>query len=208
MQKEFTIVVADDHPILLEGIVAVIKNEFPRAEITTVNNGADALQKIAHKSPDIAILDIEMPFLDGIEVVRKLRLTTNKTKIIILTLHKEKIFFNEIQDLDIYGYLLKEFSVDEITKCIIAVLNNEKFYSNSIDKYRANNQKKHPEFTKSEVNILKLIATGKTSKKIAEMLFVSVKTIHSHRYNICKKLQLKPENNSLIKWVYQNKNAY
>ena len=202
--ENLKIVVADDHPLLLEGIISVIEKEILGVEIFKANNGAEALQLVSEINPAITILDIEMPFLDGVEVAKKILEAKINTKIIFLTLHKERSLFNEINQLNIDGYVLKEFSILEISKCIKTVLNGKKYFSKEIEQFIEEPIIDFSVFTKSEINVLKLIAQEKTSKQIAEMLFVSTKTVDSHRYNICKKLNLKPEKNSLLKWVFQN----
>jgi DNA-binding NarL/FixJ family response regulator len=204
MEEIIKIVVADDHPLLLEGIVSVIKKEISGVEIFKVSNGTETLQLVYEIKPTITILDIEMPFLDGIEVAKKIRQAKISTKIIFLTLHKERSIFNEINKLGIEGYILKEFSINQITECIKTVMLGEKYYSKEVENFIEDSTVDFSTFTKSEINVLKLIAQEKTTKEIAELLFVSSKTIDSHRYNICKKLNLKPEKNSLLKWVFQN----
>ncbi|MFK5958795.1 MAG: response regulator transcription factor [Lutibacter sp.] len=204
MEVKIKIVVADDHPLLLEGIISVIEKEIFGVEIFKANNGAEALQLVSEIKPAITILDIEMPFLDGIEVAKKIRQAKIPTKIIFLTLHKERSLFNEINKLGIEGYVLKEFSINQIAYCIKTVMLGKKYYSKEIENFIEDPIIDFSIFTKSEINVLKLIAQEKTTKEIAEMLFVSTKTIDSHRYNICKKLNLKPEKNSLLKWVFQN----
>ncbi|MCF6307833.1 MAG: response regulator transcription factor [Flavobacteriaceae bacterium] len=202
--EKLKIVIADDHPLLLEGIVSVIEKEVLGVEIFKANNGAEALQMVSEIKPTITILDIEMPFLNGIEVAKKILEAKIDTKIIFLTLHKERSLFNEINQMNIDGYILKEFSISEISQCIKSVLNGKKYFSKEIEQFIEEPLIDFSIFTKSEINVLKLIAQEKTSKEIAEMLFVSIKTIDSHRYNICKKLNLKPKKNSLLKWVFQN----
>jgi len=206
--SKVNIVVADDHPLLLEGIVSVIEKELENVIIHKASNGAEALQLVSKIKPAVTILDIEMPFLDGIEVAKKIREAKMPTKIIFLTLHKERRLFNEINLLGIDGYVLKEFSIDQITQCINTVLEDKKYFSKEIEAFIEDPIIDFSMFTKTELNILKLIAKEKTSKEIAEMLFVSVKTVDSHRYNICKKLNLKPEKNSLLKWVFQNTSIF
>ena len=202
--ENLKIVIADDHPLLLEGIVSVIKKEISNVEIFKANNGTEALQLASEIKPTITILDIEMPFLTGIEVAKKIIESKIDTKIIFLTLHKERSLFNEINKMKIDGYILKEFSIVEISQCIKTVLQGKKYFSKEIENFIEEPLIDFSIFTKSEINVLKLIAQEKTSKEIAGMLFVSIKTVDSHRYNICKKLNLKPEKNSLLKWVFQN----
>lgn len=207
-QENLKIVVADDHPLLLAGVVSVLQKEIKDVIIHEATNGAEALQKVIEVEPDITILDIEMPFLNGVEVAQKIIAAHLHTKIIFLTLHKERSLFNEIKDMGIDGYILKEFSTDEITQCINAVLKGDKYYSKKIEGFIEKSGVDLSIFTKTEINIIKLIGQEKTTKEIAEMLFVSPNTIDSHRYNICKKLELKPEKNSLLKWVLQNANHF
>jgi len=204
ISEKLKIVIADDHPLLLEGIVSVIEKEILNVEIYKACNGVEALQLTSKIKPTITILDIEMPFLTGIEVAKKIIESKIETKIIFLTLHKERSLFNEINKMDIDGYILKEFSILEISQCIKTVLQGKKYFSKEIESFIEEPSIDFSIFTKSEINVLKLIAQEKTSKEIAEMLFVSIKTVDSHRYNICKKLNLKPEKNSLLKWVFQN----
>ena len=193
---------------MLEGIVSVIRKEFTETEIYKANNGLEALQLITKLHPEITILDIEMPVLNGIEVAKKIKELKINSKIIFLTLHKERSFFNEIKNLEIDGYVLKEFSINEITTCIKKVLDNEKYFSKEIEKFIEEPVIDFSIFTKSEKNVLKLIAKGKTSNEIAELLFISPKTVDSHRYNICKKLNLEPKKNSLLKWAYKNAHVF
>jgi len=199
-----SILVADDHPLLLEGVVSVIKKELDNVIIYKASNGAEALQMVSEIIPTITILDIEMPFLDGIEVTKKIRESKIPTKIILLSFHKERSLLNEINSIGIEGYVLKDFSLNQISYCIKTVLKGNKYFSKEIENFIKEPFFDFSIFTRSEMNVLKLIAKEKTSKEIAEMLFVSAKTIDSHRYNICKKLQLKPEKNSLLKWVFHN----
>lgn len=208
MSKPLNILVADDHPILLEGIVSVIEKEIKNSIIYKASNGAEALQKVFEIKPDITILDIEMPLLNGVEVAQKIMSSNLKTKIIFLTLHKDKNLFNEINALNIDGYVLKEFSIKEIALCLNSVLDGEKYYSEEIEQFIEKNNIDFSIFTKAEMNIIKLISKEKTTKDIAEMLFISSKTVDAHRYNICKKLNLKPEKNSLLKWVFQNTSRF
>ncbi len=201
MKEQLNIVIADDHPILLEGVVAVLEKGLPNISIHKANNGAEALQLVNKIKPEITILDIEMPFLDGMEVAKKIRETRIETKIIFLTLHKERSLFNEIKELKISGYVLKEFSIHEIVQCVKSVLSGRTYFSKDIEKYIEESNIDLSIFTKTEVQILKLIAQEKTSKEISEMLFISLRTVDTHRHNICKKLDLKPEKNSLLRWV-------
>jgi len=199
-----SILIADDHPILLEGLATVLERNFPEATLHKAENGLVAFQKLLEVQPPLAILDIEMPHLNGIEVAKKAKESKLKTKIIFLTLHKERLFFEETQALDAWGYVLKEFSALEIVTAIKEVQLGKKFFGKGLEDYLEGEASNLPEFTKTESHIIQLIAKGKTSKEISEMLFTSIKTVESHRYNITKKLDLPAQKNSLLKWAMQN----
>ncbi|MCB0456553.1 MAG: response regulator transcription factor [Flavobacteriaceae bacterium] len=204
MTYKIDVLIADDHPLLLEGLAVVLERNFPEFNIYKATNGLEALQSILEHHPQLAILDIEMPHLDGLEVAKKLKESHHHCKVIFLTLHKERIFFEETKNLDASGYVLKEFSTLEIVTAIKEVLAGRKFYGKGLELFSKETENNLPDFTKTETHIIQLIAQGKTSKEISEMLFISSKTVESHRYNISKKLDLPSEKNSLLKWAMQN----
>jgi DNA-binding NarL/FixJ family response regulator len=199
----FKLVIADDHPLLLAGMVSILQKEFKYANIFKAKNGQIALDKIKSIQPDIAILDIDMPILTGFEVAKAIKKLKLKTKIIFLTLHKEQSLFNEAQKLDLDAYILKEFSTNEIVKCVQQVLLGNKYYSEQLEKFILKSTFDFSVFTKKEESIIKLIAQHKSTKEIAEMLFITTRTVETHKYHICKKLNLKPEKNALLKWVLE-----
>lgn len=207
------ILIADDHPILRSGIIYIIKTKLVFATILEAENGKDALELILKKKPDLAILDIDMPHLKGVEVCRRAIQSGSKTKLVILTMHKDEDIFNEAMDLDISGYLLKDYAVSEIVDCVKQVLAGEKFVSPEVEKFLVARDRKKSKLssisdlintlTVTEFKILQLIAKGKTSSQIATLHFISVRTVDNHRTNICKKLNLKG-NNALLMFVATN----
>lgn len=203
-----SILIADDHPLLLQGLKSMLL-ELPMIDrVFVAKDGQEALEKIEMENPDLAILDIDMPLLTGLEVVQKINPKNSTTKIIFLTLHKEKTLYDEAQKLGVLGYVLKEFSLDELEKCIEIVMDGEKFVSPALkDLLEIDKKMDLSIFTKTEINIIRLISKEKTTPQIAEMLFVSPKTIENHRGNIIKKLELQPAKNSLLKWVLQHKSS-
>ena len=128
MNRDIKILVADDHPMLLKGLKdELLSNNY--SNIITATNGAEALEKLASETPDIAILDIEMPLLTGFEVINKCQEKDLKTKFIILTSHKESRYIYKAKSLNISGYLLKDEPFSEIQKCIYKVLDGENYYN-------------------------------------------------------------------------------
>ncbi len=199
------ILIADDHPLLLGGLKMALEKIASISVIFVANNGKEADELMKTEKPDIAILDIDMPFYTGIEVARRAIESGTKTKIIFLTLHKEKSLFDEAKRLDIAGYSLKGNSTDEIENCIQTIAAGGKYFSPELNlSLEDESQIDLSKLTKTEFNILRLIANDKTSPQIAEILFISKKTVENHRANIIKKLALKPEKNSLLKWVLGN----
>ena len=208
-KKSTTIVIAEDHPIMLKGL----KQELEQAGyqiIGTAENGMEAVGTITDLNPDIALLDIEMPLLNGFEVMAKCRDILNlKTRFIVMTYHKQKNFVLQAKNLGVHGYLLKEDSIEEIENCIATVLNGTVYYSKSLGTdLEANAEselKKLTLLTPSERKIIQLIAQDKNSTEISDMLCVSPRTIQKHRTNIIEKLNLDPAADNLIKWAKEFK---
>lgn len=205
--KSLSIITADDHPLLLKGL-----NDFLEEKgyniIGTAYDGSKALQLIKSIRPDIAILDIQMPKLSGIEVAKNCAVLGLETRIILITLHKEKELYVKAKDLNIFGYILKELAIEEIENCLKSVWEGKPYFSPKIvemldsDDVVDSNLKL---LTPSEKKILKLIANDKTNKEIASLLFISYRTVEKHRSNIITKLDLEPKTNSLLSWAKENR---
>ena len=201
-----SIITADDHPLLLKGL-----NDFLiEKKYNIIDSGIDgnaAYNLILKHKPDIAILDIQMPIMSGLEVAKKCKQNNIVTKIVLITLHKERDLYTEAQKLNVFGYMLKEFAIEEIENCLKSVSNNIPYFSPKIKEYLNVSDDKNDVLmllTPSEKKILKLIATDKTNKQIAEMLFISSRTVEKHRSNIINKLKLEQKTNSLLIWAKEN----
>lgn len=203
-----TLFIADDHPLLLKGLIDELKSHNYDV-IGTATNGASALEMISSNNPDIAILDIEMPLLNGLEVIKKCKEKGIMTKFIIFTSYKESQFIFKAKSLNISGYLLKDEPFEELQKCINAIKNNKTYFSTTFNSIFEN--KVSPEITKlkllspSERTIIRLIAQGKTSNEISELLFISTRTVQKHRTNIINKLDLDSSADALKVWATSNK---
>lgn len=208
MNKTIRILVADDHPLLLKGLVSELKTKKYNVVAEAVN-GIEALDLIVSKKPDIAILDIEMPLLSGIEVLKKARESEVKTRFVILTSHKEEGFIYKAKQLGIDGYLLKEEPFSEIETCIQKVSNGETYFSSTFNRVleaEINPQlKKIKLLSPSERTILRWVAQGKSSNEIAEHLLISVRTVQKHRSNIIYKLGLENYKDQLVAWTRKYK---
>jgi DNA-binding NarL/FixJ family response regulator len=206
MNTNPSIIIADDHPLLLKGL-----NDFLVEKgynlIGRGKDGREAYNLIVQKQPQIAILDIQMPFMSGIEIAQKCKTQNIDTKIVLITLHKEKELYQTAKELNIFGYILKEFALEEIETCIQNVKTGKPFFSAKIKELIGEDMLEDEQLnglTPSERKILNLISQDKTNKEIASQLFISHRTVEKHRSNIINKLELEPRTNSLLIWAKEN----
>ncbi len=198
------ILIADDHPFTLMGTKGFVESLGYKVE-DICSNGITAYNLINTHQPNIAILDINMPGMDGLEVLEKVYRQKLKTKVILLTMHKEMTVFKKANQFEVAGYILKENAQEELQLCLDAVKKGNQYISKNlendllIDNAEENDALNKLTFT--EKKILELIAQQKTSKQIAEMLFISEKTVEGHRSNIITKLELPKEKNVLLVWA-------
>ena len=201
------ILIADDHPFTLQGTKSFVES-YGYKVIDVCSNGISAFNSIQFHSPDIAILDINMPGLDGLDVAKKVQEYRLKTKIVLLTMHKEMTIYKKATEYGIYGYILKEHAQTELKKCLQEVKKGNcyvsEFLENDLFVDNKNNNDELSKLTLSERKIVELVAQQKTSKQIAELLFLSEKTVEGHRSNIIEKLGLPKEKNTLLIWAIQH----
>ena len=202
-----TILLADDHPFTLQGTKSFVES-YGYKVTDTCSNGVSALNLILLHLPDIAILDINMPGLDGLEVAKKVHEAKIITKVILLTMHKEMTIYKKASQYGIFGYILKEHAQTELEHCLLAVKKGDKYISSFLeDDLIASADANLGELSTlsfAEKKILEQVAQQKTSKQIAHLLFLSEKTVEGHRSKIIEKLGLPKEKNALLKWVLQN----
>lgn len=201
------ILIADDHPFTLSGTKSFVESYGYRVE-DTCSNGISALNLIKLHLPDIAILDINMPGLDGLDVAKAIQESKLKTKIILLTMHKEMTIYKKAKEYGVYGYILKEHAQTELEKCLQEVKKGHEYISiflkDDLIKDTPNDANELAHMTLSERKIIELITQQKTTKQIAELLFLSEKTVEGHRSKIIDKLDLPKEKNALLIWAMQN----
>ncbi|MEP7146004.1 MAG: response regulator transcription factor [bacterium] len=216
MKNKIKIIIADDHPIFRSGLRQIIEDEQDIEIIGEAGDGLQALDLILEKNPDIAILDVDMPKKTGFEVLTELNKMNNDVNVIFLTMYKEENLFNEAMDNGIKGYVLKESAADDICECIRLVANDNYAISPLISNFLFKRLSMHDKLkkekpsishlTQTERKILKLVSENKTSKDIADELFISHKTVETHRSNISKKLELQGSL-SLVRFAIENKSA-
>jgi DNA-binding NarL/FixJ family response regulator len=214
--ETINIVIADDHPIVRQGLRKTIETDPSLRIIAESGDGKCALEQIRELQPEIAILDINMPEMGGIDVARRVREQKLRAGIVLLTIHRDEEFFQEALNIGVKGYLLKDSMTTDIIASVKAVAAGRHYISPSLSPYlinRCNSATSLPEekspidnLTPMERRVLKLIAEEKTSKQIAESLFISPRTVETHRTNICRKLELRGSL-ALIKFALSHKSA-
>ena len=203
------IIIADDHSMTLLGMQNYLK-DIGYEVIGAFLDGGTAYEQAKELRPDILILDINMPILNGLDVLEKIKNEAPEIKVIIYTMHNEKFIYEKAKNRGVNGYLLKEFALEEITLCLEKIMAGNDWFSPRLNE-RTVEGKYEKEvgniilLSVSERKILELIARDFNTKKIASTLFISEKTVENHRSNIIKKLQLPNENNILTKFIYQQK---
>ncbi len=213
-RPQLRILIADDHPLFRQGLRQAIEAEPGFIVVSEVGDGHKALQAIQDLTPDLCILDLNMPGLDGLEVLRQMKVLPSRPAVIILTMYKEEDLFNAAMDLAVGGYVLKESAVTDILNAIHVVQGGHRYISPTLSEFlltrRAQSEalrERKPgldQLTVAERRILKFIAEDKTSKEIAVALGLSPRTVENHRTNICTKLDVHGIH-SLVKFAYENK---
>jgi DNA-binding NarL/FixJ family response regulator len=213
MTTETRIVIADDHSIFRKGLRAIIEAEKSLLVLAEAANGEEALSKIEELRPDVAILDVDMPKVDGFQVVKELRRRRIPVECIFLTIHSEEDVFNEALNLGVKGYVLKDSSSTDIVNAIHALREGHHYTSPSMTTHLINRSQQSGspvqkpasvnDLTPTERRILQMIADYKTSKQIAEELCIHYRTVDNHRTNISAKLGLRGSH-ALIKFALQH----
>jgi DNA-binding NarL/FixJ family response regulator len=214
MTQEITLLIVDDHPVFRRGLREVIEENRRFKIVGEAPDGEAALRQVAACEPRIALVDIDMPHLNGLEMVRALRKMERPVDIVFLTMYREEDMFNAAMDLGVKAYVLKENASDDILAAIEKVAQGGTFISPSMSDMGQRRSERVrqlllgkpqiDELTSAERRILKLIAEDYTSKQIADLLQISAKTVENHRLNICHKLNLHGSH-SLLKFAFDHK---
>lgn len=192
------VLLADDHFIIRQGLRNILKHENWLEVVGEAENGREVLKMAKALTPDIVIIDIGMPELNGIEATRQLLNSNHEIKILALSIHNSIQFVEEMLEAGASGYLLKDCAVEELIKAIKTITKENIYIAESLrsmvskhltDFKAGKNKSKHILSTR-EKEVLQLIAEGNSTRAIAEKLFLSPKTIEAHRKNIMDKLNL------------------
>jgi DNA-binding NarL/FixJ family response regulator len=194
------VLLADDHPMVREGLRLAINSTSGQQVIGTAGNAAEALQLIASLKPDLLLTDISMPGVSGIELTREALKQNPGLKVIIMSMHENDAYINNAVQAGAQGYLLKDSDKNELSEAIQMVMDGGKYFSKSVSQILVNGMYNKQEdasvsdnsgLSNREIEVLRLIAQGLSNKEIAAKLFLSVRTIDAHRYNIMQKLDVK-----------------
>jgi len=198
MEKPIRIMLVEDHTIVRQGLARLLEDQSDMKIVGEAVNGRIAVDKALELNPDIVIMDIAMPLMNGIEAAKRIRKQSPKIRILILSMYSHEHYIHELLEAGVSGYLLKESSGRDIIKAIHAAMNDETFLSPSISKMVVNSylspnkssskEERFKKLTNREREVFQLIAEGHSTRQIADMLFVSVSTVKSHRANIMEKL--------------------
>lgn len=193
--KKIKIILVDDHKLLRDGLRNIIEQRANMHIIGEASDGREAIKICSKLVPDVLVIDIAMPGLNGIEAAIQIHKSNPKIKIIGLSMHSTKQFIQGMFRAGAFGYLLKDGDADELITAITTVMLNKRYLSKDIDQEFLNLIKKGEnlegkELSHREKEVLQLIAEGNSSKIIGEILFLSPKTVDVHRNNIMKKTDL------------------
>lgn len=214
MSDEIKILMAEDHPVYRDGLRQFISADPAMRIVAETGNGSEAWRLVRELVPDVAILDLDMPGMSGLDIARARRRESLTFEIVFLTMYREEDMFNEAIELGAKGYVLKESAATDILQGIRTVAAGQHYVSPALSGFlvkraslavdvRAGNSGL-ASLTPAERRILKLIASDKTSKEIAEALGLSPRTVENHRTNMSAKLSLQGSH-SLLKFAFENR---
>lgn len=191
------IMIVDDHSMIREGLKQLLELDGDMRVVEEASDGIECLEKIGTAKPDVLLLDINMPRMNGLEVLAKLKEKKIKTKVLVLTVHNEIDYLLKAVEIGINGYLLKDSESSELKKAIVSVVDGENYIQPSLIPslnakmiQRDNDKDKIEDLTRRELEVLKLLATGNYNKEIAEELGISERTVKNHVSNIFKKIEV------------------
>ena len=210
MANKIRVLLVDDHAILRAGLRALLRTEADIEVVDEANDGSEAVAKTERLLPDVALMDISMPVMNGLEATRRIHQSCPEVKVLVLTIHDNEEYLFQVIEAGGSGYIVKRSAPTELISAIRAVHRGEAFLSPMatkmvIGRYLhavgwGESKQNYDELTSREKEVLKLIADGYTNQEIADHLIISVKTVETHRAHILKKLELHTRAD-LVKYV-------
>jgi DNA-binding NarL/FixJ family response regulator len=199
MEMEIRVLLVDDHKIVREGLRNLLDRRSGIHVVGEASDGISAVSQAEKLSPHVVIMDISMPGMNGLEAMKRIRATNAETKIIILSMHADRRFVLETLKSGALGYLLKDSAFEELAQCITSVMMNQAYLSSTItdivvkdyiSSVKSEEDTSSSLFSPREREVLQHLAEGRSTKEIASMLSVSIKTIETHRKHIMDKLDI------------------
>jgi DNA-binding NarL/FixJ family response regulator len=206
--KRIRILLADDHAVVRQGFKMILAEQPDMEIVGEAGNGREALALAESLKPDIVVMDVAMPELNGIEATRRIAETAPHTRVVALSMHKDSVYVREVLRAGARGYLLKDSGSDDLVSAVRAVARGEGYLSPAVsdavlDDYRRHVTNPIDLLTSREREVLQMLAEGKTNKEIAVILNLSVYTVDAHRGRIMEKLNLHSIN-ELVRFAVRN----
>nr|WP_237485511.1 response regulator transcription factor [Vibrio hippocampi] len=195
MHKGIKIVIADDHRVVLEGFIARLEREPDIKVVATASNGVEAIEMVKVHQPDVVLMDVSMPIMNGIEATEVLAKEYAEARVLMLTMHDNREYIMKVMQSGAVGYMLKEISAEKMVQAIKTVHQGSTYFCESTtqtlfsQQIEASQPTANP-LSRREESVLRLVAQGGSSKKIAQLLNISYRTVETHRQNIKHKLDL------------------
>ncbi|MBL4294336.1 response regulator transcription factor [Vibrio fluvialis] len=195
MGKPIRVVIVDDHRVVLEGFMARLEMEPEIEVIATASNGLEALEVVKQHRPDVILMDVSMPIMNGIDATRLIKEEVPDAKVLMLTMHDNREYIMKVMQAGAVGYMLKEISAEKMVQAIKTVNLGSTYFCESVAQTLFTQdiipsaQKPNP-LSRREEAVLKMVAQGHSSKKIASLLNISYRTVETHRQNIKHKLDI------------------
>jgi DNA-binding NarL/FixJ family response regulator len=201
MTKPITVVLAEDHMVVREGLRLLLEGEGDIQVVGEAKTGREAVQMAKALRPDVVVMDIAMPLLNGIQATRQILRDHSQAKVLILSAYADPVYIDQVIGIGVAAYLVKQTSAEVLAKAVRKVRSGEKFFSPSVSKYLQNSNGTRPSqkgrstkhivcLSSREAELLQLVAEGLGNKQIASELGISVKTVQKHRQHLMEKLNI------------------
>lgn len=200
MADAIRVLLVDDHPLVIDGIQARLENEGGIEVVGQAGNGLEAIKLAQELKPDVVLMDVSMPVMNGLEATRELRARSPETRVLILSMHDNREYMVQLIQSGARGYILKDVSAAEMVKAIETVCQGGTYFSASASQTLFSHltsvadagsaDSDIAELTPREVEVLRQLAEGQNNKEIARALSISVRTVETHRQNIKSKLNI------------------
>ncbi len=209
---ETSVVIADDHPVFLEGLRMVLERLTFVSIVGQASDGESAWKTVQELQPEVAILDYQMPGLDGIRIAQRIRREKLPTRVVLLTMHRDSNVVREAIDAGALGFLVKEQAAVDIGKCLKTICQGQHFIASEVSASLLTRRQEEEseltapveQLTKTQREVVRLIAHGLQTKEIAAEMGVSYRTIENHRHRIADRLGL-TGNNSLLRFALEHR---